>query len=115
MDEIEFNGNKIERRDDGSVSVTTPEGTVLVMDREGNIQASIKTTNSVGIENIFDVKSQTIMRESELTVHKIELHDGGLVKLSYTNQGKVTEFSCTNIGQTITKEGAIMIRSSAAA
>ena len=115
MDEIEFNGNKIERRDDGSVKVTTPYGVSLLMDKDGNVQGSISTINSVGIENIFDVKSHTIMRESNLTVHKIEFHDGGRVKLAYTTEGEITEFSCTNIGQTITKDGAIVIRSSVAA
>ena len=115
MDQIEFNGNKIERRDDGSVKVTTPYGTTLVMDKDGNVQGSISTIKSVGIENIFDVKSHTIMRESDLTLHQVEFHDGGRVRLAYTTQGKITEFTCTKIGQTITKDGAIVIRSSAAA
>lgn len=115
MDEFEFNGNKIELRDDGSVKVTTPEGTVLIMDKDGNIKGNIETITRVGIENIFDVKTHTIMREGELTVHKMEFHDGGRVKLAYTTQGEMKEFTCTNTGQTITKEGAITIRSSTAA
>lgn len=115
MDEVEFNGNKIERHDDGSFKVTTPEGTVLVMDKDGNITGNIKTISRVGIENIFDVRTHTIMREGELTVHTMEFHDGGRVKLSYTTQGEIKEFICTHIGQTITKEGAITIRSSTAA
>lgn len=115
MDEFEFNGNKIERRDDGSFKVTTPEGTVLIMDKDGNIKGNIKTITRVGIENVFDVRTHTIMREGELTVHKMEFHDGGRVKLAYTTQGEIKEFTCTNIGQTITKEGAIIIRSSTAA
>ena len=115
MDEMEFNGNKIEWRADGSVQVTTPEGSIFVMDKDGKVQANLATIKSVGLENIFDLKSHVIMREGELTVHKIESHDGGRVKLAYTTQGKLVEFSCNKIGQTITKEGAIMIRTSAAA
>ena len=115
MDEIEFNGNKIERRADGSVKVTTPEGNIFVMDKDGNVQANLETIKSVGLENIFDLKTHVIMCEGELTVHKIEFHDGGRVKLAYTTQGKLVEFSCNKIGQTITKEGAIIIRSFVAA
>ena len=115
MDEFEFNGYKIERRDDGSFKVTTPEDTVLIIDKDGKVEGNIKTITRVGIENIFDVKTHTIMREGDLTVHNMEFHDGGRVKLAYTKQGEMKEFICTNIGQTITKEGAITIRSSTAA
>lgn len=115
MDEFEFNGNKIEQHDDGSYKVTTPEGTVVTMDKDGNIRANIETIARVGIENVFDVRTHLIMREGELTFHKMEFHDGGRVKLAYTAQGEIKEFTGTNIGQTITKEGAIIIRSSTAA
>ena len=115
MDEIEFHGNKIEQRADGSVKVTTPEGRTVVMDKDGNVQVNVETIRSVGIENIFDLKSHVIMREGDLTVHKLEFHDGGSVKIAYTTQGKLVEFSGNKIGQTITKEGAIVIRSFVAA
>ena len=55
------------------------------------------------------------MREGELTVHKAEFHDGGSVKIAFTTQGKLVEFSGQKIDQTITKDGEIIIRSSAAA
>lgn len=115
MKEIEAYGHKIEWLPDGRVKVTTAEGRTLIMDKEGNIQVNLDIIKSVGIENLFDLKSHVIMREGDLTVHKIEYHDGGRVKLAFTTQGKLVEFSCHKIGQTITKEGAIMIRSSDAA
>ena len=115
MDEIEFNGYKIELHADGSTKVTTPDGKTLVMDKDGNVQVNLETIKSVGIENIFDLKSHVIMREGALTVHKFEYHDGGGVKIAFTTQGKLVEFSCDKIGQTITKEGAIVIRSYSAA
>ena len=115
MDEIKFNGNKIERRADGSLKVTTPDGRILLMGKDGNVQVNLETIKSVGLENIFDLKSHVILREGELTVHKIEFHDGGRVKLAFTTQGKLVEFSCNKVGQTITKEGTIVIRSFVAA
>ena len=115
MNEMEANGHKIEWRPDGSMKVTTSDGRVLVVDKDGNVQVNIETIKSVGLENIFDLKSHIILREGELTVHKIEFHDGGLVKLSFTDKGKLVEFSCHHVGQTITKEGEIIIRSYVAA
>ena len=115
MDEMETDGHKIEWRPDGSVKVTTSDGRVLVMDKDGNVQINLETIKSVGLENIFDLKSHVILREGELTVHKIEFHDGGWVKLAFTDKGKLTEFSCHHIGQTITKDGEIIIRSYVAA
>ena len=77
MDEIEFKGNKIEWRAGGSMKVTTPDGAIVVMDKDGNVHVDLETIKSVGFENIFDLKSHVIMREGELTVHKIEFHNGG--------------------------------------
>ena len=41
MDEIEFNGNKIEQLADGSMKVTTPDGRTFMMDKDGNIQVNL--------------------------------------------------------------------------
>ena len=115
MDEIEFKGNKIERLTDGGMKITTPEGKILVMDRDGNVRIDLRSIKRVGFENIFDIKTYVIMREGDLTVHKAEFHDGGHVKIVYTAQGKLIEFSSHKIGQTITKENEIIIRSHTAA
>lgn len=115
MDEIEFKGNKIEQLPDGSMKITTPDGRVIVMDQDGNIKVDLSSIQRVGFENIFDLKTYVIMREGDLTVHKAEFHDGGHVKIIYTAQGKLVEFSANKIGQTITKENEIIIRSHTAA
>lgn len=115
MDDIEFNGNKIEQLPDGGIEITTPDGRTFVMDKVGNMQVDLGSIKSVGFENIFDLKSHVIMRDGDLTVHKAEFHDGGHVKIAFTTGGKLVEFSGRKIGQTITKENEIIIRSSTAA
>ena len=115
MDEIEGSGNKIEHFPDGSTKITTPDGRSFTIDKDGNTQINLEGIKSVGFENIFDLKSHVIMRDGELTVHKVEFHDGGYVKISFTTDGNLVEFSGRKIGQTITKNNEIMIRSSNAA
>ena len=115
MDEVEVGGNKIEMFEDGSMKITTPDGRSFTIDKDGNSQMNLPNIKSVGFENIFDLKSHAIMREGELTVHKAEFHDGGHVKIAFTSDGKLVEFSGRKIGQTVTKDNEIMIRSSTAA
>ncbi|MDQ2077932.1 hypothetical protein [Marinimicrobium sp. ABcell2] len=115
MDEIEFRGNKIEELPDGGVKITTADGRSFVMNKDGNMKIDLQSIKSVGFENIVDLKSHVIMRDGDLTVHKAEFHDGGRVTLAFTSQGKLVEFTGYKIGQTITKDNEIIIRSSTAA
>lgn len=115
MDINEIFGNKIETLDDGSIRVTTPEGKVLMIDKDGGMRVNLQSINRVCLENIFDLQSYIIMREKDLTVHKIEFRDGGSAKIVYTSQGKLVEFSGNKIGQTLTKGSDITIRSFTAA
>ena len=111
MDETtDENGNTIKKLDDGSTEVTTPDGRSFVVDQDGNTNISLPTINKVGIDNILDLKSYVIMRDGELTVHKIELLGGGSVKIAYTASGKLVEFRGKKISQTITKDNEVIIK-----
>ena len=115
MENFEAFGNKIETLKNGGIQITTPEGKVIVMNKDGNVQIDLQSISKVGFENILDLKSHVIMRDGDLTVHKAEFHDGGKVKLAFTSQGKLVEFSGEKFGQTINKENEIVIRSHTAA
>lgn len=108
-------GNKVELHPDGSARVTTPDGRVFSMDKSGNVEVRLETIERVSVENIVDLKSYVIVRDGDLVVHKMEFYDGGQVKLSFSTQGKIHEFSGNKIGQTITKDGAVVLRSLSAA
>lgn len=115
MDGIDFNGHKIEGRADGSSKIITKDGLIVEIEKDGKIQFNPDVIKSVGIENIFDLKSHVIKRKGELFIYKVEFNDGGHVKIVFTNSGKLKEFSGHNIGQTITKGSEIIIRSSSSA
>lgn len=115
MDITEAFGNKIEALEDGRIKITTPEGKTIIMGKDGQMQINLESISRVGFENIFDLKTHIIMRDGDLTVHQAEFHDGGKVKIAFTSQGKLVEFSANKIGQTITKDNEIVIRSHTAA
>lgn len=110
-EETDANGNTIQKLDDGSTKITTPDGRSFLVDKNGNTNINLPTIQKVTIDNIFDLKSHVIMRNGDLTVHSIELLDGGSVKISFTANGELVEFSGKNIKQTITKKNEIILKS----
>lgn len=104
------NGNIIQKLDDGSTKITTLDGRSFIVDKDGNANINLPTIKKVTIDNIFDLKSHIIMRDGELTMHNIELLDGGSVKISFTSGGELVEFTGKNIRQTITKENDVIIK-----
>ena len=115
MDTINAMGNKIEMAKDGSAKITTADGKVIAISKDGSANIDLKSISRIGFENILDLKSHTIMREGDLTVHQAVFHDGGRVKIAFTSDGKLVEFSGHNISSTFAKEGAIVLRSHSAA
>ena len=112
MDEqTDENGNIIQKLDDGSTKITTPDGRTFLVDKDGNTNVNLPTIQKVSIDNIIDLKSHIIMRNGDLTVHNIELLDGGTVKLSFTADGQLVEFSAKGIRQSITKNNEVIIKS----
>ena len=109
-EETDENGNIIQKMDDGSTKITTPDGRSFLVDKDGNANINLPTIKKVTIDNIFDLKSHVIMRDGELTIHNIELLDGGSVKISFTTSGELVEFTGKNIRQTITKENDVIIK-----
>lgn len=109
-EETDKNGNIIQKFDDGSTRITTPDGRSFHVDKDGNANINLPSIKKVSIDNIFDLKSHIVMRDGELTIHNIEYLDGGSVKISFTTSGKLIEFSGKNIRQTITKENEITIK-----
>jgi hypothetical protein len=49
------------------------------------------------------------MRDGSFTIHEIEFINNGSAKISYSNDGKLKEFACTNVKTTLTPESEIII------
>lgn len=111
-EETDENGNVIQKLNDGSTKVTTPDGKSFLIDKDGNTEVNLPTIQKVSIDNIFDLKSHVIMRDGETTIHNIELLNHGTVKIAFTSAGQLIEFSAKNIIQTITKDNVVIIKKS---
>ena len=73
MKEIEHGNNKVQILDDGSVKIIQPNGNVLELDANGDPKINMPKIKKVGIDNIFDLNSYLIIRESDLNIHQIHL------------------------------------------
>ena len=51
-----------------------------------------ESISRIGLRNILDVISHVVMRSDDLTVHKIEMRNGGKVELSYAQDGQLKNF-----------------------
>lgn len=111
MDErTDDNGNIIQKLDDGSTKIITPDGRQFLVDTDGNTNVNLPTLSKVGIDNIFDLKSHVIMRDGDLTVHTLEMLDGGNLKVAFTSSGELVEFSGKNISSSITKDNVVILK-----
>jgi len=110
-EETDKNGNLIQKLDNGDTKITTPEGRVFLVDKNGNTNINLPNIQKICLDNLVDLRSHVIMRNDNKTSHNIEFLDGGLVKIVFTTDGQLIEFSATNIRQTITKDNAIVIKS----
>ena len=83
---------------------------VFLLIKNGNTNINLPTIQKVSIDNILDLKSHIIMRDGDLTVHNIELLDGGTVKIAFTTSGELVKFYANNVCQTITKDNVVIIK-----
>ena len=91
------------RNEDGSMSVRSSETMALEFD----------TIKSIGLENLLDVEVHTINRLFNSVSHYIRLHDGGEIRFSYNDEGKLMEFSATNIGAEVLNGERLVLKRAA--
>ncbi len=72
---------------DGSVSLSSKQPVSL----------HIETIKSIGIENLIDVEVHAINTLFNSVSHYIKFFGGGEIRFSYNSEGKLMEFSATNV------------------
>jgi hypothetical protein len=111
MDEFEYEGSKIKLNNDGSAVVQVKTGTIITMDKDGQMHINLENIKSVGIQNVVDLKTHRVFREGDITMHNIEFQDGGTAKFGYNSTtGSLVEFSTVKCSLTITKDNEIMLK-----
>lgn len=97
MEPSERNGSKVIKNADGTITVVTKEGREIRTKPDGSMVVSLDRIKSVGIHNIIDIKSYSLVRHEGLTVHNIEYMDGGIVSFAFDSDGNVQNASAENV------------------
>ena len=105
-------GSTIYIMDDGGITVKSKSGATYSIDKNGNAHIDLKTIAKIGIENITGVQSHRIMRQGDLTVHEIVFQGDGKVKLTYTANGHLKEFSGNSIAIQVSPDNSVLLKGS---
>ncbi|HEV2045791.1 MAG TPA: hypothetical protein VGQ95_04260 [Chthoniobacterales bacterium] len=104
----EFNGNKFTLNDDGTITIVMKDGRVIQRSPDGNVHSSVPNVKSVGIHNIVDIKTYSLVRHEGLTLHNIEFNDGGIVSFAFDSDGHVENATTQGAATKITPDGQIL-------
>jgi hypothetical protein len=94
--------------EDGSFSADHQAATIETSD-DGTPRITLKKLTKFRIDNIIDVQSHMIKRDDTATSHHIVLHNGAEARFSYRADGKLLEFSVSNMSVNITPEGVVTV------
>lgn len=110
MDNTLANEVEVELQGDGRAALTTPMGQRIEVDGEGNTTLSISHLRAIGVENLPDLASHAIVRDTSGTTHQLEFLDGGTATLSYDERGKLREFSADGCGMSLSADGVLVLK-----
>ncbi|HYF19636.1 MAG TPA: hypothetical protein VEA40_17350 [Ramlibacter sp.] len=110
MDETLANEVEVEVGRDGRAALTTPTGQRIEVDGDGNATLSITHLRAIGIENLPDLASHTIVRDTGGTTHQLEFVDGGTATLSYDENGKLRDFAADGCGMSLSADGVVVLK-----
>jgi len=101
---------EVEVQSDGSARLRIPQRFELEVDGRGEPALNISTLRAIGIENLPDLASYTIVREPGGTVHQLEFVDGGTATISYGDDGKLRDLSAEGCGMALSADGALVLK-----
>jgi hypothetical protein len=106
----ELEAAELELRPDGSARLRTAAGVELEVDGRGEPSLCISSLHAIGVENLPDVASHTIVREADGTTHQLEFVDGGAATVSFDGRGKLREFRADGCGMSLQPGGVIVLK-----
>jgi hypothetical protein len=108
MEQHEHNRHKFTINDDGTISVTTPEGRQVHTKPRGDICVSFDQITSIGVNNIVDIVSYNLVEHQGVTLHNIVFRDGGIVSLGYDSNGKLQKLATNHVNVSISRRGEVV-------
>ncbi len=96
-------------QDYSGITLTTPEGAVHHLKREGGVDIEIPLVERMEIADLTQVKSHEINRVHEMISHVIHFVGGGIFTCMYDARGTMIEISAHRLRKSISPEGIITI------
>ncbi len=73
-------------------------------------EVEIDNVRAVGIADLREVASHTVLRSREGTTHDLEFLGGSRAEVRYTENGKLRQITAEGCGMTWTADGALLLR-----
>jgi hypothetical protein len=84
------------------------------MNEESDVRArevEIENVRAVGVADLREVASHTVVQEPEGTTHQLEFTAGGIAAIRYADTGALVSVSAEGCGVTWTPDGILLLRS----
>ena len=73
-------------------------------------EVEIEKVRAVGIADLSEVASHTVLRSREGTTHDLEFVGGSRAEVRYNESGKLRQMMAEGCGMTWTADGALLLR-----
>ena len=74
-------------------------------------EVEIENVRAVGVADICELASHTVVREPGCTSHQLEFAGGGTAEVRYTDGGVLLNVTAEGCGMTWTQDGTLLLRS----
>lgn len=74
-------------------------------------EVEIENVRAVGIADVRELASHTVLREPAGTTHQLEFTSGGTAEVRYSEAGTLLQVTTKGCGMSWTPEGVLLLRS----
>lgn len=96
-------------QDYSGTTVTTDEGAIYRLDRDGRAHVQLPTIRRMEIADLTQVLSHQVNRVHETTSHVIHFIGGGVFSCVYDDHGEMIEIDCRGLHQASSLDGVVTV------
>lgn len=74
-------------------------------------EVEIEKVRAVGVADLRELASHTVVQEAAGTTHQLEFTGGGTAQVAYDESGTLRHVTAESCGMTLTPDGTLLLRS----
>jgi len=74
-------------------------------------EVQIEKVRAVGVADLRELASHTVVQEAAGTTHQMEFTRGGMAKIRYDDAGTLLDVTAESCGMTLTPDGTLLLKS----